>query len=55
MRAARRALVDHRGEKVRVLGQVGCSRLMATVREKPAAPWSRPKCTLAMPPEAILP
>ena len=33
----------------------GCSFLIATVREKPTGPESRPKCTVAMPPEAISP
>ena len=31
----------------------GSSRLMATVREKPAAPTSRPRWTTAIPPDAI--
>jgi hypothetical protein len=30
-----------------------CSRLMATVRLKPTGPSKRPKCTVAMPPDAI--
>jgi hypothetical protein len=29
--------------------------LIATVRVKPAVPRNRPKCTVAMPPEAISP
>ncbi len=30
-------------------------RLMATVREKPTGPLKRPKCTVAMPPDASSP
>jgi hypothetical protein len=31
----------------------GCSRLTATVREKPAGPMSRARCTVPIPPAAI--
>ena len=55
MRAAMRASSINVARNSRSSARCGCSRLMATVREKPAPPSSRPKCTLAIPPDAILP
>ena len=53
---ARGERAPRRGTSRRTRGRCancGCSRLIATVREKPTAPSRRPKCTVAIPPEAI--
>ena len=55
MRAASRASSRNIDTKSGSLANCGWSRLIATVRAKPAGPMSRPRCTVAMPPEAISP
>ncbi len=53
MRAARRASSRNMATNSGSSANCGCRRLMATVREKPTGPSSRPKWTVAIPPDAI--
>jgi hypothetical protein len=50
MRASSSSIAANAGSRA----SCGCSFLMATTREKPAAVSKRPKCTLAIPPVAIM-
>src|SRR5579884_591309 len=52
-RAARRASSMNIATNSGSFAYCGCSRLMATVRANPAGPTRVPRCTVAMPPDAI--
>src|SRR5260370_3827437 len=55
MRATRRASSRNIATNSEFLAKLAWSRLTATVRETPAAPLIRAKCTEAIPPVAISP
>ena len=55
MRAARRASARNMSTNSSIFPNCGCSRLMATIFEKPPEPTWRPKCTVAIPPAASSP
>ena len=55
MRAASRASSRNMDMKSGSFANCGCRHLMATVRENPTGPRSRPKWTVAMPPAAMTP
>ena len=54
MREASRASSTNMDTKPRSETYCGSIRLIATVREKPIGPSRRPRCTVAIPPDAIL-
>ena len=55
MRAARRASSTNTETNSGSFANWAWSRLIATVREKPTGPSRRPRCTVAIPPDAIVP
>ena len=52
-RGEARLVEEHRDELRDLCANCGCSRLIATVREKPTGPTRRPKWTVAIPPAAM--